>query len=266
MLNDGDLVFADGTGVRWAARLQGVRVVENMTGTDFVPALFQATFERAHSYFLLGGDPLTIELAAEFARRTFPGWRLIGLPRRLPDRRLDGRGRRRQINAAKPDVLLVGMGNPLQEQWIHRHLSELRVPVCMGVGGLFDYWAGNVSRSPQLAAPAGARMALAARSGTASTGPPLSDRQPAVPQPRVTRTMAFVVLSVVCSPTFRRKAPASVQNGNRPHLPVYPFLLDAALSTFDNPARLTMRGVSPEPSMLITRRFPWHGCLPSCCC
>ena len=52
------------------------------------------------------------------------------------------------INAAKPDVLLVGMGNPLQEKWIHRHLSEIAVPVCMGVGGLFDYWAGNVSRSP----------------------------------------------------------------------------------------------------------------------
>jgi len=78
MLNDADLVFADGTGVRWAARLQGVRIHENLTGTDFIPAWFQATLDRGHSCFLLGADPLTIELAADFARRTFPGWRLSG--------------------------------------------------------------------------------------------------------------------------------------------------------------------------------------------
>ncbi len=55
----------------------------------------------------------------------------------------------RQINRARPHVLLVGMGNPAQERWIHAHRHELDVPVCMGIGGLFDYWAGNVSRAPQ---------------------------------------------------------------------------------------------------------------------
>jgi len=148
MLNDADLVFADGTGVRWAARLRGVWIHENLTGTDFIPAWFQATLDRGHSCFLLGADPLTIELAADFARRTFPGWRLSGYhDGYLTDDVMDG-VTVDMINAAKPDVLLVGMGNPLQEKWIHRYLPELRVPVCMGVGGLFDYWAGNVSRSP----------------------------------------------------------------------------------------------------------------------
>jgi exopolysaccharide biosynthesis WecB/TagA/CpsF family protein len=55
----------------------------------------------------------------------------------------------RQINRARPHVLLVGIGNPAQERWIHTHRHELDVPVCMAVGGLFDYWAGNVSRAPQ---------------------------------------------------------------------------------------------------------------------
>ena len=53
-----------------------------------------------------------------------------------------------QINAARPDVLLVGMGNPIQEQWIAAYLPQLRVSACLGIGGLFDYWAGNVSRAP----------------------------------------------------------------------------------------------------------------------
>jgi len=149
ILNAGDFVFADGTGVRWAGRLQGVRVLENLPGTDLIPSLFQATADRGHSYFLLGGDATTVEAAAEFAQRTFPGWKLLGCHHGyLADDALSA-AIVDKINSAKPEVLLVGMGNPLQEQWIHRHLSELHAPVCMGVGGLFDFWAGNVSRSPR---------------------------------------------------------------------------------------------------------------------
>jgi N-acetylglucosaminyldiphosphoundecaprenol N-acetyl-beta-D-mannosaminyltransferase len=149
ILNDGDFVFADGTGVRWAARLQGVRVLENLPGTDFVPSLFQSTADRGHSYFLLGADAATIEVAAEYAQRTFPGWKFVGChPGYLTDDTVN-RAAIDTINAARPDLLLVGMGNPLQERWIHQHLAQLQVPVCMGVGGLFDFWAGNVSRSPE---------------------------------------------------------------------------------------------------------------------
>ena len=54
-----------------------------------------------------------------------------------------------QINDARPHLLLVCMGNPLQEQWIDRHLGSLRVPICMGAGALFDRWAGNLPRAPE---------------------------------------------------------------------------------------------------------------------
>ena len=110
MLNAGDLVFADGTGVRWAARLQGVRVLENLPGTDLIPALFQATADRGHSYFLLGADAATIELAADFARRTFPGWRLSGYHHGyLADDVLDG-GRRRQDQRRQARRVVGGHG------------------------------------------------------------------------------------------------------------------------------------------------------------
>ena len=147
-LNSADFVFPDGTGVRWAARLQGVRVVENMPGTDFVPEMFLATADRGHSYFLLGADEETVAAAADYAQKTFPGWRLTGSHHGyLADATLDAAVVDR-INTARPDVLLVGMGNPRQEHWIADHQSQLQVPLVFGVGGLFDFWAGNVSRSP----------------------------------------------------------------------------------------------------------------------
>jgi N-acetylglucosaminyldiphosphoundecaprenol N-acetyl-beta-D-mannosaminyltransferase len=148
-LNSGDFVFADGTGVRWAARLRGVRVAENLVGTDFVPAMFQSTAGRGYSYFMLGADAATIPVAADYARRMFSGWTQAGFHHGYLTDEADASAAIAKINAARPDVLLVGMGNPVQEEWIRRHLPQLRVPVCMGIGGLFDYWAGNVSRAPR---------------------------------------------------------------------------------------------------------------------
>ncbi len=149
VLDAGDFVFADGTGVRWAARWQGVRLRENMLGTDFTPELLEALGGRGYSYFMLGADARTIAAAADFARRAFPGCTLAGFHHGYLGADTITTAAIDQINATEPDILLVGMGNPLQEQWIHAHRARLNVPVCMGIGGLFDFWAGNVSRAPR---------------------------------------------------------------------------------------------------------------------
>ena len=115
----------------------------------FRPPNVSRTAGRGYSYFLLGADAATIRVAADYACRAFPGWRQAGFHHGyLADPSITSAAID-EINAARPDVLLVGMGNPIQEQWIQRHLPELCVPACLGIGGLFDYWAGNVSRAPQ---------------------------------------------------------------------------------------------------------------------
>jgi N-acetylglucosaminyldiphosphoundecaprenol N-acetyl-beta-D-mannosaminyltransferase len=148
-LNVADFVFGDGTGVRWAARLQGVRMADNINGTDFVPALFHAAAGHGYSYFLLGGDERTCRAASEYTEIAFPGWRLLGYHHGYLAGEAATASAIAEINAVRPDVLLVGMGNPIQEQWIHRHSAQLEAAVCLGVGGLFDFWAGNVRRAPR---------------------------------------------------------------------------------------------------------------------
>ncbi|MBN2474306.1 MAG: WecB/TagA/CpsF family glycosyltransferase [Pirellulales bacterium] len=149
VLNTADHVFADGTGVRWAARLQGVRMQDNVNGTDLTPELFRSTAGRGYSYFLLGATEATIGRAARYASQTFTGWTLVGSHHGYLDHPELTTEVIRQINEARPDVLLVGMGNPLQERWIRRHRHRLDVPVCLAVGGLFTYWAGELRRSPR---------------------------------------------------------------------------------------------------------------------
>jgi N-acetylglucosaminyldiphosphoundecaprenol N-acetyl-beta-D-mannosaminyltransferase len=147
VLNGAYRVFGDGTGARWAARLQGVRLKDNLVGTDLIPALFRATAGRGFRYFLLGSDEATISRAAVTCVSANPGWDLAGFHHgyfgdaELPA--VIGK-----INASNAHLLLVGMGNPLQERWIHDHRHALDVAVCIGVGGLFDHWAGNLRRAP----------------------------------------------------------------------------------------------------------------------
>jgi len=120
-LNSADCVFGDGTGVRWASRLQGRCVRDNVNGTDLIPELLRKTSGRGYRYFLLGADEQTIRRAARFTDANFPGWTRTG----------------------------VGMGNPLQEQWIRENRHRLKVKLCIGVGGLFSYWAGGLRRAPR---------------------------------------------------------------------------------------------------------------------
>jgi N-acetylglucosaminyldiphosphoundecaprenol N-acetyl-beta-D-mannosaminyltransferase len=145
VLNAGDLVLGDGTGVRWAARAQGVRMRDNLVGTDLMPFFFRTT--KGHRYFLLGAQADVIERAAAWVRAEFPGLDLVGYHHGHIDGGataavIDG------INAARPDVLLVGMGNPVQERWIHDHLPHLKARLAIGVGGLFDHWGGVLTRAP----------------------------------------------------------------------------------------------------------------------
>jgi N-acetylglucosaminyldiphosphoundecaprenol N-acetyl-beta-D-mannosaminyltransferase len=148
ILRGADVVYGDGTGVRWAARaLHGVRLSDNVNGTDFVPRFFDAFAGRGHRYFLLGGTDEMNERAAAFARERFSGWELAGRHHGYLDEASDHQLVER-LNDLAPHVLLVGMGNPAQERWIASHRDRLRVPVCLAIGGLFAYWSGDLDRAP----------------------------------------------------------------------------------------------------------------------
>lgn len=146
ILRRADLVVSDGSGVRLAARLRGVKMKANLNGTDLMPAYLKATGGNNYRCFLLGADADSIERAADYFRCTFSGWTLAGhhhgyLTTATVGSVVD------EINRAEPDLLLVGMGNPLQEAWIDTYAAQLKVGICIGTGGMFDHWAGNLRRA-----------------------------------------------------------------------------------------------------------------------
>lgn len=145
---DGFLVLPDGAGVDIASRLlHGERFPSNLNGTDFIPALLAARRLRLR-VMLLGGRPGIAERAAERLRADYPQHDFAvlshGFFQEQDEAALLGRLEREQ-----PDLLLVALGNPRQESWIADHIRPLHCTVAAGVGALFDFLAGEVTRAPR---------------------------------------------------------------------------------------------------------------------
>ena len=137
--------------VVWAAALLGSRIPERVTGADIVPVIAALAAERGYRVFMLGSRPDTLRAAGARLAEMAPGLKIVGMlaPPVASLDSLDTPAILAAITQARPDILLVAFGNPKQEKWIHRKRVALSsVPVCMGIGGTFDFIAGNVRRAP----------------------------------------------------------------------------------------------------------------------
>ncbi|HML30663.1 MAG TPA: WecB/TagA/CpsF family glycosyltransferase, partial [Hyphomicrobium sp.] len=142
------LVFNDGIGVDIASWMKfGKRFPNNLNGTDFVPHYLANTRHRLR-IFLLGARPDIVRMAAERFAASYPHHSIVGARDGYLSRDADIHAVRDEIKASKADVLLVAMGNPLQEAWIEKHCEDLHVPLQLGVGALFDFMSGRVLRAP----------------------------------------------------------------------------------------------------------------------
>ncbi len=149
-LKRSNLLMADGSGVLLGSRLAGNPLTHNLNGTDLIPALCQAASpERPVSMFFLGAKPGVAAEAAENLARQFNGVRVAGVQHGYFSEGETAEVLQR-IRRANPDVLLVAMGTPNQEIWIDRYAHQLPGIVCIAVGGLFDFVAGQVPRAPKL--------------------------------------------------------------------------------------------------------------------
>jgi N-acetylglucosaminyldiphosphoundecaprenol N-acetyl-beta-D-mannosaminyltransferase len=176
VLNAAALCLADGTGILWAAHylsLPGDRLralaqlplsllaivlrparirhplPEPMAGVDLTWEMLGALDRVGASAFLLGGAHSEVEAARGRIASKLPGLRIVGaLPGHFKLRGDENERVLAEINEAKPDALLVGMGFPRQETWIAENLERLNIHMAVAEGGSFTFIAGAVPRAP----------------------------------------------------------------------------------------------------------------------
>lgn len=148
-LESADYLLPDGSGMALAARLAGQPMGENLNGTDLFPEICAHAARRGQSIFLLGSKPGVAALAASAMCARYPALRIAGTRHGFWSA-ADEDELIAEINASGAAILLVGLGVPLQEKWIERVRHRLAARVVMGVGGLFDYYAGVIPRAPMI--------------------------------------------------------------------------------------------------------------------
>ncbi len=151
---DAGLVLADGWPVVAASRLLRRPLPQRVTGADLVPALFEAADPRRPlRVFLLGAGPGVAERAARNIHRRWPAVAVVGVYSPPLGFERDEQENQRildHIRQAAPHVLVVGLGAPKQELWVHRHRHHLAASVALCVGATIDFLAGEKQRAPAL--------------------------------------------------------------------------------------------------------------------
>lgn len=147
-LDEANICYADGMSIVWAARRHGIELTSRMTAADFFPEYLRQFTALRRRVFLLGGRPGVVERATGHLRHEIPDFEPVGVHHGYLSESLS-REVISQVNAARADILLVGMGSPQQEHWIAKHRAQLNVPLVWAVGALFDYSAGVEKRCPR---------------------------------------------------------------------------------------------------------------------
>ena len=149
LLQEADLATPDGMPLVWGARMLGVNIRERVAGADIVPALAKRAAKKGYSLYLFGSVDGVPQKAADILIQNNPNLKIVGQVSPpfssvidMEQKYID------DIKNAKPDILLVALGNPKQEKFIGMHKNDLGVPVAIGIGGTLDLIAGKTIRAP----------------------------------------------------------------------------------------------------------------------
>lgn len=152
-LNSADLVFCDGAGVMLAARILGGRIPQRITYADWIWSLAAFAEKEGLSLFFLGARPGVAGEAARRLRGRYPGLKIAGVRHGYFDHTVGSQENAavvREINASAPDILIVGLGMPLQERWLMQNRERLNTGAAFTGGAVFDYVSGRLRRGPKL--------------------------------------------------------------------------------------------------------------------
>jgi len=177
-LNIADLSIPDGIGILWAAKLQhqirekklkfkfwivfwgiiGLFAIifypkynktplkERVTGADLMLSICEQFKDL--KVFLLGAKEGVAKKVAKKLEKKYEALKVVGYYSGSPDIE-DRETIIELINSAKPDVLFVAFSFPNQDIWISENLERFEtVKAAIGIGGTFDYIAGEKKRAP----------------------------------------------------------------------------------------------------------------------
>lgn len=149
-IEEASLTLPDGAGIILGARVLGYPERGRVAGPTLMLNLCDWGQASHYRHFFYGGAPGVAEMLALMLSTRYPNLQVAGTCS-PPFRTLthdEDEAIVQRINAARPDIVWLGLGAPKQEKWMHAHLDRIEAPVMIGVGAAFDFHSGNIPWAP----------------------------------------------------------------------------------------------------------------------
>jgi len=144
------LILADGAGLGWASIKLNSPLKERIPMIATLMDLIRLAAMKDFTIYLLGSRMDYIEKVFFNLQRSFPGVRIIGRQGGHFDSTRE-QLIKESLRKSSPDIIFLGMGFPLQEQWIRENQAYLGSAVVVGVDGAFDILSGQEKKAPDWA-------------------------------------------------------------------------------------------------------------------
>lgn len=146
IINSAELVVADGIGVEIGLKILGYKV-KRIAGIDLGKALVEKFTASGKSVAMIGAKPGVVDSAIENLSKEYQNLNVVYSHDGYFDNDEDII---ESVISANPDLILVALGSPKQEFFIHNIKEKLSNSTLIGLGGSFDVWAGVVERAPKI--------------------------------------------------------------------------------------------------------------------
>ena len=146
IINNSDMNIIDSVGVKLALKIKGINQ-NQIRGVDFARLLVKEAAKNNLKIAFLGAKEEVIKKTCENFLKKYPSLNIVYSRNGYfnnDDEIIE------EIKQKTPDIVLVGLGSPRQEEFIVKLKKELQGAAMVGVGGSFDVFSGLVKESPKI--------------------------------------------------------------------------------------------------------------------
>ncbi len=138
-------IVPDGIGVVKAAEQLGIEMNGRTTGVELSAYLIKHAGATGKAVYFYGAKQEVLDALIAKVKEDNPDINIVGSHNGYGncDEQVFA-----EIEALKPDLVLVALGIPRQEVLIHRHIANFDKGIFIGVGGSFDVLSGTKKRAP----------------------------------------------------------------------------------------------------------------------
>lgn len=146
---DADLITPDGVGIVMASIIKRNPVPERVTGFDLLLESLKLGNQKGWSFYFFGSEESVNKKMAEHIESNYPNVKIAGRHHGFFSKQEEIKIIE-DIEDSKPDILIVALGSPLADKWIHKYKDRIPAKVTFGVGGSLDVITGKVKRTPEI--------------------------------------------------------------------------------------------------------------------